>query len=256
MTAPNLFGEAARAQGARRKAGGPATSGYARLEKDAYNTPPWCVDACVAALARFGAGGAICGPVWEPACGRGLIVQALRGHGLAVIGSDVADYGFAEHGFTDWVQVDFLTHPMLRAPGTRARPGGVPPATILTNPPFGLAEAFVERALMHMILDQDSATAGRVVMLLPHEWDTASTRADLFDDPAMGFAVKIALRSRITWIGPDGVPLGTDQKKGPMKNHAWFVWDRRLRDGIAAGRGPAGVAGVLLHAPRAHGGAA
>jgi hypothetical protein len=54
----------------------------------------------------------------------------------------------------------------------------------------------------------------------------------------------------------DGVPLGTDQKKGPMKNHAWFVWDRRLRGAIAAGRMPAGGAGVLLHAPRAHGGAA
>jgi len=137
--------------------------------------------------------------------------------------------------------VDFLTNPLLPAPG------GAPPATIFTNPPFDRAEAFVERALMHMMLGRDTSASGRVAMLLPHEWDCARGRADLFDDPAFGFAAKITLRRRIVWIGPDGVPLRSAKRHGPKKQHAWFVWDRRLRRAVAEGHVPAGGSGVLLH---------
>src|SRR5215469_13341749 len=52
--------------------------------------------------------------VWEPAAGRGAIVNVLRGHGHAVIASDVYDFGCD---------------------------------CILTNPPFQIANEFVAHAL-------------------------------------------------------------------------------------------------------------
>jgi hypothetical protein len=69
------------------------------------------------------------GVIWEPACGGGKMVAALREAGFDVIGSDIAD------------GVDFLHH--------------APPKTgicaIITNPPYLLAREFIERALHLMV---------------------------------------------------------------------------------------------------------
>lgn len=73
--------------------------------------------------------------VWEPACGDGAMVRALAEYTNAVFASDVHDYGTsyaARH--------DFL-FPFV--------PGGFPehPDWIIVNPPFALAQQFIERAL-------------------------------------------------------------------------------------------------------------
>jgi hypothetical protein len=70
--------------------------------------------------------------VWEPAAGRGAIVNVLRGHGHTVIASDVIDYGFP----LDFV-ADFLT--------TVLPPKGC--GAIITNPPYQLATEFTRHAL-------------------------------------------------------------------------------------------------------------
>src|SRR5712675_190091 len=41
--------------------------------------------------------------IWEPSAGRGAIVRVLRDRGHAVIGSDVADYGFPLHFCRDFL---------------------------------------------------------------------------------------------------------------------------------------------------------
>ena len=64
------------------------------------------------------------GKIWEPACGGGKMVAALRQAGLDVVGSDITQ------------DVDFLG----QAPET-----GV--SAIITNPPYALAQEFIERAL-------------------------------------------------------------------------------------------------------------
>jgi hypothetical protein len=246
MTGRDLFGAMARAPGltrggARKRATAPGDSGYARIAKDAYNTPPWCVDVLVAALARhWGDLGALQEPILEPCCGLGLIVTALRAaHGAqcgrAVIAADIDDYGFE-----GWIKRNYLTTPLLTLPD------GTAPRAIVTNPPFNLSEAFAELALKQMITARPAADSGQVILLLPLEWDCAGGRRDLIDDPAFGFAAKITLRQRIVWIGPDGRPLGQGRTKKttPTKHHAWFVWDRRLRQAPA----PVGGAARLIHA--------
>ena len=82
--------------------------------------------------------------------------------------------------------------------------------SIATNPPFKLAEKFVRHAL------ELTKPDGKVAMLLPHTWDTAKSRIDLFDEP---LKTKYAITRRIRWENLE------QKKNGPSSNHAWFVWD-------------------------------
>lgn len=93
---------------------------------DCYETPSEAVHALlqIERLPRF---------LWEPACGPGRIVDVLRAAGHKVIGSDLVDYGNPTHFYGR----DFLLE--WKAP---ERCEG-----IVTNPPFKLAEQFVEHAL-------------------------------------------------------------------------------------------------------------
>lgn len=84
--------------------------------------------------------------------------------------------------------------------------------SIVTNPPYSLAEEFVRHAL-----DLTRAAGGMVAMLLRHEFDCAATRRDLFDMRA--FAYRMALTRRPRWIA------GTTGS--PRHNFTWFVWDWR-----------------------------
>lgn len=83
---------------------------------------------------------------------------------------------------------------------------------LVTNPPFKLAEKFVRHALMGTKVCSRS-----VAMLLPHAWDTANSRRDLFEQ--MPFKAKYTLTKRIRWENLE------QKKNGPSMNHAWFVWD-------------------------------
>src|SRR5262249_60564735 len=59
---------------------------HAERGLDLYETP----DVAVEALLRVEK---IPQRIWEPAAGKGAIVRVLRGHGHAVIASDIYDYG-------------------------------------------------------------------------------------------------------------------------------------------------------------------
>ena len=97
---------------------------FAERGLDLYSTPPVAVEALLR-VERLPH------KLWEPAAGRGAIVNVLRDHGHAVIASDVFDYGGLH--FVD----DFLATPKMPA-GTEA---------IVTNPPFKVVEPFVAHAL-------------------------------------------------------------------------------------------------------------
>ncbi len=79
--------------------------------------------------------------VWEPACNRGHMAKPLKEYFGIVHASDIFDYSY-ESG--DWCQdrvVDFL-FPGSESP--QIAKNGVD--WIITNPPFRLAEQFIERA--------------------------------------------------------------------------------------------------------------
>ena len=159
-----------------------------RLPLDAYMTPPWCVEALLS--------------VWrpwhrcvEPACGTGNIVRVLQAAGHDVEWSDIQDYGFPETR-----TVDFLEWRPVRS-------GMI---TIITNPPYSIADQFVRRAV-----DLTRQIGGQCVLLLRSEWDSAARRRDLLGDNEM-FDGVVKLTRRPRWIdGTDGAP---------RHNFSWFLW--------------------------------
>ncbi len=164
-------------------------SGYARKERDLYETPDWVTDALIPHIPRRPC------QIWDPACASGKMVRRLRVH-YPVCASDVHETGD-----------DFLM--MDKAPdGTDM---------ISTNPPYEDAQQFIEHALRLM-----EPCRGLVAMLLRCDFDHAKKRAHLFRDcPA--FAKKLALTKRIAWfLEANGKP-----KASPSFNHAWFIWDWR-----------------------------
>ena len=86
--------------------------------------------------------------------------------------------------------------------------------TIIGNPPYsnGLAVRFVEHALA-----VTKPVCGKVAMLLPHAFDTATERPHLF--AGRPFAAKHVLTDRIRWRN---LP---QKDAGPSGNHAWCIWD-------------------------------
>ena len=147
-------------------------SGYERKERDLYETPEWVTEALLPHIRPFM-------HVWEPACGSGKMVRALKAAGFAVWDSDIA---------ADWsaVRFDFLDCKETLAPDG-----------IITNPPYELGTEFCEHALKLM-----EPVGGMVAMLMRTDFDHAKTRSHLFRDcPA--FAKKVVLTKRIVWFEPE-----------------------------------------------------
>ena len=136
--------------------------------------------------------------LWEPAAGRGAIVNVLRAAGHAVIASDLVDYGFPTH----FCGRDFLME--------RKAPEGC--EAIVTNPPFKLAEEFVAHALQ---------LCPRVVMLLRLAFLESERRCEILEGSGLVrvhvFRKRLPMMHRTEWQGP---------KVNSGMAFAWFCWDR------------------------------
>ena len=136
--------------------------------------------------------------IWEPACGRGAIVRVLRAHGHEVLASDLIDYGdptcFYRRNF-------LLEHKLPKCC-----------ECILTNPPFSLAEEFVEHAL---------ELCPYVIMLLRLAFLESERRSHILDTGSLArihvFRRRLPMMHRDSWTGP---------KASSAMAFAWFVWDR------------------------------
>lgn len=159
-------------------------SNFRRVARDRYETPDWVTDVLIRHLPLR------VYRIWEPACGSGKMMRVLRANGLSVFGTDITQ----GRDFAEWMTGrDF--------------------DAIVTNPPYRLADMFIERAL-----ELTEANRGVVAMLLQTDFDHAATRQHLISEhPA--FAKKIALTQRIRWFRK------TKDSKSPSYNHAWLIWD-------------------------------
>ena len=170
-----------------------AQSGRAPLAEhrdDFYATPPEAVHALLQ-VETFS------GTVWECACGDGAIVKPFRTAGHKVYATDLVDRGCPDSES----RVDFLLEP----------PPPFPVAAIVTNPPYALAQAFVERAL---------SLAPKVVMLLRLAFLESQKRSVILDGGQLAkvyvFRERLPMMHRENWTGP---------KAGNAVPFAWFVWD-------------------------------
>lgn len=182
-------------------------SGYARKERDLYETPEWVTHALRPHLRESS-----WVAVWEPAAGAGKMAKAMRDRGLIVFATDIEPNPDLD-GDGDFLR---WTSRAFRA------------SAIITNPPYELATEFCEHALRLM-----EPCGGLVAMLLRTDFDHAKSRTHLFRDcPA--FAKKLVLMKRITWfVEADGKP-----KASPSFNHAWYIWDWGHNGAPTIGYGP------------------
>ena len=157
---------------------------------DLYETP----DVAVKALLRVER---LHGVIWEPACGPGRIVKVLRDAGHSVLATDLVDYGCPESKSG----IDFL---MEREPFNDG--------SIVTNPPFKLAEEFVQQALM---------LCPRVIMLLRLAFMESERRRKILDTGHLRrvhvFRKRLPMMHRAGWEG---------RKANSGMAFAWFVWDK------------------------------
>ena len=106
---------------------------------DDFPTQPWATRALLEKVIRQSFGSVSDQTVWEPACNRGHMAKPLKEYFRRVYTSDIHDYS-AEWDGQERV-VDFL-FPFSQSQCMESN--GVD--WIITNPPFRLAEQFVERA--------------------------------------------------------------------------------------------------------------
>lgn len=157
---------------------------------DLYETPAEATNALLRHEATLGS----C--IWEPACGPGAIVALLRAKGKTVIATDLVDYGCPSAA----AGVDFLME--------HKAPPGV--HSIVTNPPFKLADEFVRKGL---------ELVPTVVMLLRLAFLEGACRADLHRN-----------HLERVWIGAERLPMMHRAGwQGPKNGNAampfaWFVF--------------------------------
>jgi hypothetical protein len=175
-------------------AANPGRHSFADRGNDLYETPPCATLALLRAES-------LPHRIWEPACGRGAIVNVLRAAGHEIVASDLVDYGVPVT-CPGYLNVDFLAE--RRAPqGTEA---------IVTNPPFKLANEFVEHAL---------DLCPRVVMLLRLAFLESKRRTRILESGTLArvhiFRKRLPMLHRDGWTGP---------KASSAMCFAWFVWER------------------------------
>lgn len=138
------------------------------------------------------------------------MVRALEVHGAEVLASDLHNHGFDDmFGRFDFVSAE-------RSPLDHFD-------MIITNCPYGvqgkLAEKFIRRGLERL------APGGVLALLLQADFDSASTRRDIFSTCSL-FAGRIVLNRRIVWFEPPKPQPGEKKPSGPSANHTWFLWSR------------------------------
>lgn len=131
--------------------------------------------------------------VWEPASGDGSMARVIARYCDEVFASDLRD----EPGVYGQRNRDFLRS---------EPPCGVRPDWIITNPPFSVAEAFIEKAL---------ELAPNVAMLLSNQYWHAASRKPLFDKRRPQWVLPLLWRPAF---------LERERGRSPMMNVMWVVW--------------------------------
>ena len=154
-----------------------------RESNDYYKTPKYAI---LALLEREHFDGTI----WEPACGDGAISRFLPG---IVISTDLYDRGYGEIGVDFLKEIRNVNH-------------------IVTNPPYKLAQEFVEHAL--------KCVNGKIAMLLKLAFLEGQRRKPFFEKSP----------PRTVYVFSKRIDFGRGDKPGKgsgLLAYAWFIWEHR-----------------------------
>lgn len=169
---------------------------HPRVEAEWYREPAWAVQGLLD-VESFPS------PCWDPACGSGTIPRVFAEHGITCFGTDLFDRGFGHRLWRG--QHDFLH-------------GGAAPGvpltyqSVVTNPPFSLAEDFLRQAL--------AMAQHKVALLLRLSWMEGARRRWIWDETPLSAVHPFARRVSMP-------PADQDiTAKGGAVAFAWFVFDK------------------------------
>jgi hypothetical protein len=136
--------------------------------------------------------------VWECACGEGHLSQELINNGYIVQSTDLIDRGY--ESFTE--KISFLD--------CNTKWNG----DILTNPPFKLAEEFVEKG-MNLIED-----GNKLILFLKIQFLEGQKRKQMFSKYPLKYVYCHSSRQQCS-MNADFVNL-----KATTQFYAWYVWEK------------------------------
>jgi hypothetical protein len=162
---------------------------------DDFPTPPWATRALMEHVLSDSTRNMSC---FEPACGQGHMAKVLSEYFRRVDASDIADYGFGR-------TADFLaTHKTVGQYDW-----------IITNPPFNLAEKFVNLSL-------DVVTQGVAILVRTVFIESVGRYERLFRERPPAFFAQFVER----------VPMvkgRLDPKASTATGYSWLVWAKNHR---------------------------
>lgn len=169
-----------------------------RIENDFYATPFHATEAILDRVELYGS-------ILEPAAGQGHISKVLHEYypNEEVISTDLvkreSKFGITIHG-----NIDFLIYNFNRKFDN-----------IITNPPFSLAQEFIERAL--------DLSNRKVLMLAKVQLLEGIKRKELFENSPLKYVYVFSKR-----VNPLRNGAEFDEKGKPWQTtmcFAWFVWE-------------------------------
>lgn len=175
-----------------------------RVENDYYATPFNATEALLNALNESGET-LSSDTILEPSAGEGHIVKVLKDFYPynEIVANDIA-YRSSRLGIDVNGGIDFLNYEPHRKYDT-----------IITNPPFALAQEFIEKAL--------TLTNRRVIMFAKIQLLEGDKRRKMFDNSPLKYVYVFSKR-----VNPLRNGEATDENGKPWAStmcFAWFVWD-------------------------------
>lgn len=162
-----------------------------RQKNDFYPTPQKIIDALLEEEEFEGY-------IWEPACGDGAIVKALKEFGYEnIFWSDIKDYGFEETELLDFINDKKSPQYPMRV------------ENIVTNPPYNLAKEFMSRAC--------SMSMNKTALLFPLRYLAGKWRANFYRDYPLSKIIVIPEKVDFLSLGNPVIEVG------------WFIWDKNHR---------------------------
>ena len=135
--------------------------------------------------------------IWEPSCGEGHLSKVLIRKGYDVFSSDLIDRGYGE------VEIDFLNNNYIKCNGD-----------ILTNPPFKLAEQFVEVAMNKI------KQGNKLLLFLKIQFLEGQRRKKLFQKHKPKFVYCYSARQLCAKNGEFEKYTATTQF------YCWVIWEK------------------------------
>lgn len=161
-------------------------SGYPRHADDWYQESRECVDLILDKEPLEGVS-------WDPSCGEGNIPKAIMARGLPCLASDICDRGFGIP-YCDFFSVNRRVD------------------NVVSNPPYGVMQKFVEHALMQ--------ATQKVIIVAPLNFLESQARAEFFGTTPLK---KVYVSRKRLSMPPGGTGI---KAKGGIKAYGWFVWER------------------------------